>query len=339
MYSEEDLETAVTAGIFTPASVNAFRRQVSMVRNTSAVDEEHFRLVSSFNDIFVVIACTMLLASIGWIAGSLHYFVGSAAVAASAWLLAEYFTRKRRMALPSILLLLAFTGGVAMTGVALAILLGLDRSRPPNWIVVSAVAALTTYGAWCHWRRFQVPITVAVGAAALACSIVALVFKMVPGANSFIPLLSLAAGIAIFGLAMSWDRMDRARLTRKSDAAFWLHLLAAPLLVHPVFALLGDSGQHHALLGALAILATYVAIAIISLSIDRRALMVSALAYVLYTFSMLLKQYGIVSLGFAVTALVIGGALLLLSAFWHVSRRVVLQRLPQFVQKYLPPCA
>jgi hypothetical protein len=34
-------------------------------------------------------------------------------VAAAAWGLAEFFTRKRRMALPSIVLLLAFVGGVA----------------------------------------------------------------------------------------------------------------------------------------------------------------------------------------------------------------------------------
>ena len=36
-------------------------------------------------------------------------------VAATAWGLAEFFTRKRRMALPSIILLLAFVGGVFET--------------------------------------------------------------------------------------------------------------------------------------------------------------------------------------------------------------------------------
>src|SRR3546814_17618094 len=43
---------------------------------------------------------------------------GAALVAAVSWGLAEYFTRKRRMALPSILLLLTFVGGVflAITG-------------------------------------------------------------------------------------------------------------------------------------------------------------------------------------------------------------------------------
>jgi hypothetical protein len=338
MYSDEDLDTAVTAGIFTSEAVSVFRRHVSAIRNTSAVDEEHFRLVSSFNDIFVVIACTLLLVSVGGIAGALHPVLGGAAVAGTAWLLAEYFTRKRRMALPSIVLLLAFTGSIAMVGITLNVIFG-PRGNEPNFLWPGVIAAVTAFAAWCHWRRFQVPVTVAAASAAVACSIVALVFMIFPGAVHHIPLLSLAAGVAIFLLAMYWDRMDKARLTRKSDVAFWLHLLAAPLLVHPVFASLGVFEQRSALLTAVAILALYVAIAIVSLALDRRALMVSALAYVLYTFSVLLKQFGIVSLGFAVTAMVIGAALLLLSAFWHASRRFVLQRLPRSAQTYLPPGA
>ena len=31
---------------------------------------------------------------------------------------------------------------------------------------------------------------------------------------------------------MRYDLSDPARETRRTDAAFWLHLLAAPLLVH-----------------------------------------------------------------------------------------------------------
>src|SRR2546430_3225670 len=42
----------------------------------------------------------------------------------------------------------------------------------------------------------------------------------------------------MFLFAMWWDGSDRARLTRRSDVAFWLHLLAAPMIVHPVFTLL-----------------------------------------------------------------------------------------------------
>jgi hypothetical protein len=81
----------------------------------------------------------------------------------------------------------------------------------------------------------------------------------------------------------------------------------------------------------------YLAIALVSLSIDQRALLVSALSYVLYTFSALLKQYGVVSLNFAITALAIGSALLLLSAFWHASRAFVVGRFPLALRARLAP--
>jgi hypothetical protein len=45
--------------------------------------------------------------------------------------------------------------------------------------------------------------------------------------------LVLVLGIGTFLFAMWWDSSDRARLTRRADVAFWLHLLAAPMIVHP----------------------------------------------------------------------------------------------------------
>ena len=65
-----------------------------------------------------------------------------------------------------------------------------------------------------------------------------------------------------------------------------------------------------------------------ALAVDRRALLVSALAYVLYALTELFKQFGAVELNIALTALVIGSALLLLSAFWHQARAAVVTALP-----------
>ncbi len=328
MYSDEDLASAIRAGILTDETVEAFRSHVARLKNASAVDEEHFRLVTGFNDIFVVIACLLLLASVAWIGAAWVPWLGAVAVSATAWALAEFFTRKRRMALPAIVLLLAFVGGILAAGILLL------ETTGGRFIAASAFAALA---AWLHWLRFQVPITVAAGVAAFVGCIVALLLFAVPEAKNWTTAISLFAGLAVFALAMRWDAADTARQTRKSDVAFWLHLLAAPLLVHPVFALLGVFGGQTNLEQAVAVVALYVAIALISLSIDRRALMVSALTYVLYTFSALLKQYGVVSLSFAITALGIGSALLLLSAFWHPSRSFVLGRLPLALQKRLAP--
>ena len=158
-----------------------------------------------------------------------------------------------------------------------------------------------------------------------------------PEAGKWLNVLSLIAGIAVFAAAMRWDATDTLRQTRRSDVAFWLHLLAAPLLVHPIFTVLGVTGGHADLGQALAVVVLYVAIALVSLAVDRRALMVSALTYVLFAFSALLKEFGVVSLSFAITAFAIGAALLLLSALWHPTRAYVLGFLPPALQQRLAP--
>ena len=84
-------------------------------------------------------------------------------------------------------------------------------------------------------------------------------------------------------------------------------------------------------------IAVYAIIALISISIDRRALMASALIYVLYPLNELLNMYGIVSLGFALTGAIVGSGLLLLSAFWHECRRRVVELQPNSVRVFLPP--
>lgn len=328
MYSEEDIASAVSAGIMSEEAALAFRTHVAQRKHTHIVDEEHFRLVTGFNDIFVVIACLLLLTSVTWIGAALVPWAGALAAATTAWALAEFFIRKRHMALPAIVLLLAFVGSVFAAGY-----IGLDKSLT-SLIVASAFSGLA---AWLHWLRFQVPITVAAGAAAAIGFIVAVLFAALPEARNLATMIAFIAGFMVFALAMFWDAADTLRQTRKSDVAFWLHLLAAPLLVHPVFAALDVFGGQMYWWQALAVMLLYIIIALLSLAIDRRALMVSALVYVLYAFSSLLEQYGVVSLGFAITALTIGSSLLLLSAFWHPCRKFVVGIVPLAIQQRLAP--
>ena len=143
-------------------------------------------------------------------------------------------------------------------------------------------------------------------------------------------------GIGVFLFAMWWDSSDRARLTRRSDVAFWLHLLAAPMIVHPVFTLLGLNDGDATIMEGVVVILIYVAIGVTALAIDRRALLVSALAYVLWALSDLFKRFGAVELNVALTALIIGSALLLLSAFWHQARAAVVRPLPDGLKDRLP---
>lgn len=331
MYSDEDLDAAVAAGALSAESVTAFRAHMDKARATHAVDEEHFRLVSSFNDIFVAIAGMLVLTAVGWIAGTIEYRLTGAAVAATAWMLAEFFTRKRRMALPSILFLLAFTFGI------FAMLAPVNMFASRAGMEIAFAAAVAAGFTWLHWRRFHVPITVAAGAAALIGVALGLLLAVTPELFRWLNVILFVSGVSVFVFAMYWDITDPLRKTRRSDVAFWLHLLAAPLIVHPVFTLFGLLEKDVDVGGAVVVLMLYVVMALIALAIDRRALMVSALVYVLAAISTVLEKFGAVGVNIALTALLIGSALLMLSAFWHVSRALVVRCLPGAWQNNLPP--
>ena len=67
MYTDEDLNLAVTEGIVSAEAVAAVRAHVLGRRSVANyADDEHFRLLTGFNDVFVVIASALLLLSVGW---------------------------------------------------------------------------------------------------------------------------------------------------------------------------------------------------------------------------------------------------------------------------------
>jgi hypothetical protein len=372
VYSDEDINAAVAAGTLTPEAAAGLRAQVSADREMPVGDEENFRLVTSFNDIFVTIGVIILLVAVGSIGGtafsaigveSLGFALASVIVAATAWLLAEIFTRKRRMALPSIVLLTVFVWSVFFAAAGLVITaftLGADAGArtgggfDSNIIVrtlgaavaigwMMATGAITVFATYLHWKRFMVPITVAAGAAALVGSMIAALMLATQAVNdghgsyAALPLVFIS-GIGVFIAAMRWDMSDRERTTRRSDVAFWLHLLAAPMIAHPLFYSLGVVGgsKEIGVGAALGVVAIYVLFGLVALAIDRRALLVSALAYVLGALAVLFRQFGAVELNFAFTALIIGSALLTLSVFWSPIRARLVAKLPAELRSRLP---
>lgn len=351
MYSESDLALAVEEGVLSPEAVEAFRNYIAERSSTPAADEESFRLLTGFNDIFVAIASLLVLAAVGWIgsyiamhsvdinrAGPVEVGVtasaGGFAVAITSWLLAEYFTRQRRMALPSIILLLGFVLGM---------LFGIGSIFAANapWLaeqfhavtevqqkqlaggIAAGTGILVAIATWLHWRRFMVPITVAVGACTAVGISIGIIMAFVPGATDYVNPIVLVAGLIVFAVAMSWDMTDLQRRTRRSDVAFWLHLAAAPLIAHPIFHMLGVFDGDMNVGMAAVVIGLYIVFAIVALAIDRRALLVSSLAYVLWAMYSLFQSGVPVELSAALTGLVIGSALLMLSAFWQPMRRGV----------------
>ena len=165
MYTDEDLTSAVKAGIFTDDSVNAFRDHTASLNDLPSVDEENFQLVTSFNDFFVVIACALVLTSIGWFGSSISDLMAAILFTVTTWGLAEFFVLKRRMALPAIVLLVSFLAGIFNSSMAM---LGTFSE-----LALISSGVITAVAAWIHWQRFQVPITVAAGTAAAIGSVIA----------------------------------------------------------------------------------------------------------------------------------------------------------------------
>src|SRR3546814_78843 len=118
MFTEDDLRQAVVSGAISAEAAEALRNSVRGSRDAPATDEENFRLINSFNDIFVTIAAILLLVAMGGIGQVFTPAldgpppVSGLLIAGAARGMAEYFTRVRRMALPSTVLLLAFVGGL-----------------------------------------------------------------------------------------------------------------------------------------------------------------------------------------------------------------------------------
>ena len=373
-YSEEDLNAAVAAGALSAEAATSFRNFMTQVREIPRGSEENFRLINSFNDIFVAIGIVILIVAVAAIGDAmaglfmttpvapdndsaaawdvystardkfdaLQNVIAAPLIAGAAWLLAEFFTKRRRMALPSIILLLCFVVSIVWGVFNLGLLLVGMENDGTGALVLSLAGLVGAAGAFVHWRRFMVPITIAAGTAAAALTIVGLIVAGLDAAgvedlgNAGL-VLSFVTGLAVFAFAMRWDISDRTRISRRSDVAFWLHLLAAPLIAHPLFYSLGLFGSDDAsTLSAVAALAIYIVFGFVAVLVDRRALLVSALAYVLVAMGYLFDKFGAVELAFALTALVIGSALLTLSAFWQPIRRVALSALPQTWRDRLP---
>lgn len=332
---QADLNSAVAAGVIERRTADDLMEFVSRGDGSNNADDEQLRLVTGFNDIFVTIGLALFLGAIAYLSAG----VAVLTLPIVAWLLAEIFTKRKRMALPSIVLLVVFAFSTFLGAMYLLSpnSAGIDFGLRDNNAWQFAFSGLVTAGfIGMHWWRFHVPITLAAGCAALVAMVVAMFEGAAPNfMSSHAALVFVPLGVATFAAAMFFDSQDRARRTRKSDMAFWLHLLAAPLIVHPLVRglanldsmTLSDSGL---IFGLTAILS------LVALVVDRRALLVSSLLYLGYALSTLLSKTSWGSETFAIAVLGVGTIVLILSVAWQPLRKVIIGMMPNAVRVYVP---
>ncbi len=140
--------------------------------------------------------------------------------------------------------------------------------------------------------RFKVPVLaaiVAIAATGLAFLAAVLVYyeQMIngsiaaPAPDQLAQVVSnalsipLVCGFVVFAVAVFLDLHDRERQTVWSDCAFWLHVVSAPLLVHPLFILATGqdvlSGRIEPGMSASVMLGLMIAaFVLVALAIDRR---------------------------------------------------------------------
>ncbi len=329
--SLETLRSAAANGIITPAQLDQLlqsARAATPRANDDALvgseGDEQLRFIRSFGDIFIAIGVALALGALGIGLGKWNAAAGCAVTILLGATLAEWLVRKRRLALPGMVLALGMT---IAGGFFLPALLGYENKNATNTPTVLAAGlgafAVATAFYWRHKLPFALTL---IGGTLVLTLIWASGIKMENRGG-----LILLAGLLAFAFAMWFDRQDRARVGRLADCGFWLHILAAPLLTHGFVSLLGFTmtmrDSVNDLLPSLLLLGFFGAMCAVALFIDRRALLVSAFTYVIGAMIQLMKMVGGSGAhGALIVAGVFGLFVILLGVYWHSLRATLFAR-------------
>jgi hypothetical protein len=341
MLTRADLDEAVKSGIITQQQSTALqqvpaRRRV--VRHSYQAGDERFVFMKNFNEFFISLGIVLL--SIGlWAANLTFLSLGGAFIiifVAIMWALAEYLTRRLKLTLPSIILGLLIVPGMAWQ---LHAILNMGSSWvawadfPQNLLVPGLAASLA---ALLFYIRFRLPFALLLLAGSCVVAFIAVYARLFGDPSSaIIQGLLLFAGLATLAVAQWYDMSDRERLTRRADCGFWLTLIAAPLIVHPIAGMISSGGEMTAETSLITIVVV-ILFALAALVIDRRALLVSSLAYLggamVYAFTRLGGEQN----ALWITLLLLGASVILLGIGWHRARRAVMSIIPSTLIQYLP---
>lgn len=381
MIDATTLDRAVSAGIIDATQRDALvamagEGPLAPQRDDGAplsVDDQ-MRLVGGGNDIFVTVGIVLLFAGALFALRAVlpaDSMILAALLAAASWAVAEIVTRQKRMRLSSTLLALVFSASVysllsdfvtARFGLSGGISpLSLPALREDAVLIGLILGGGLSACAALYFVRFKVPVLVAV--VALAVTGLAFLGTLVmyydqvaggaiaaPAPDQLAEVLSsaltvpLVCGGLIFAIAVGLDLRDRERQTVWSDCAFWLHVVSAPLLVHPLFIL--ATGQQETGIepaaGAGILLGLMMALfVLVALAIDRRSLLAPTLAYlgsigIYYLISGAANTTGIPP--FALVLLSIGAIVILFGAGWQRIRGLIIRPLlPTSLLNRLPP--
>jgi len=170
-------------------------------------------------------------------------------------------------------------------------------------------------------------------------------------AGVYAPAINVAIGGSLLLAGIIFDARDPGRTTRLSGTAFWLHFFAAPIVLTSVLNVvqigwtfdeadftnpeqmnlllaMGADNENAAQLAVVALIVIAL-FALVSLLINRRALIVSGLLTAGISIGVIVNGSGLgAGAVVAVTLLLLGGVVVLLGAAWNPVRRILLAPVP-----------
>jgi|GEM_PF-658328 len=370
MLTSSDLDKAVAQAIISDGQASALRKLARRAAESEQSDEidfsvssedEPFRLLKGFRDFFIAIGIAILATGLSMLAEDSFQLVfgrsiGRADPGISRWfasvvlfslvavslLISEWVTKTQRLPLSSLVLTLVFAvwmglfGATAFYSLAMSIGFGAEDNKSVLDLMPFAGAVVAIVALIFYYRRYRLPFVLFPLAIAAILG-VTLVFDLAFDLDKS-PIVSRvligSCGIGVMIAAMMFDVKDRFRTTRLSECAFWLHLLAAPLIVHSI---LYDSfdGPY----SALVILLVVLGLAVFALIIDRRAMLVSALIYLGYSLFTIIKDIAFFGeFNNSVSFVVLGLFVLGLGLGWSQVRKFFVSHLlSQAIRDKLPP--
>ena len=289
-------------------------------QSATTLRDEPLRFVRSFGDLFITFGVLVL--------GMVANYHADTQLKAGVWLLAlfalaEFLVARKRLVLPGMVILLM----MIFLSDALMAVAGEDRGAL-DWLVASVVAAV-------FFIRYRLPFAMV---ASLVCFVIATFVSLVEiGVSNWVYSSVLVVfGLATFALAMTFDARDRNRQTMQSDTGFWLHLAAAPMLTHGV--MVGYIIETQSFGGALPVL-FYLVFCSVALIVDRRALVISGVIYMIATVAINAFESQLLSVANSLMALgLLGVGSILLGVYWYGLRRRLFGWLNgTFIAQWVPP--
>ena len=345
-FSKDDIRAAVATGIINEAaavSLITLAQERLGVRDGLVNEDEPFEFFKGFSEIFVTVGLWLLFSGIlafGAIIGG-GFGIAIFGIILT-WVFALYFTKKRRMSLPSISLAAGFG---FFTGAAVLITLDATGSSidAKHLIIMSIIGMIAMF---IYFRVFKLPFSMFVFGLfglILIYSIMGSQGTSMPfynfprglfdlGQNSNLAIGSLVFGLLAFALGIYFDTKDPHRISRYSATGFWLHILAAPAIVNTMALTLFNSGGT---LGYFLTAILLLAVTIISLVIDRRSFLTAGIGYfgaiMVLMFSTNSGTDG--GAGIVFTLLILGVFITSLGTWWVQIRAWIMRHLPDFPYK------